>query len=276
MINVFSSRRWKRFKLAVKDTFARPHPRPIFILGHQKSGTTAIAALLAEMLGEQYSHDLFVSRGISNIDDLYAGRVSADSLLRAAPSAFAAGVIKEPDLTLIYESLRKKFPQADFVFVVRDPRSTIRSILNRLGIPGNVDRLSLAQEQQISRRPIWREILNPRWIEDKSQHHVEVLAHRWCKFAAIYLGHPDGMQLLRYEDFDSDKVSSLSQLAGRLQRTPRRDISHLVDHQFQPRGQRGVSFDEFFGAENVSRIEKICASKMEEFGYPLSERLVQQ
>lgn len=270
MINVFGTRRWKRLRLAVQDAFARPHSRPIFVLGHQKSGTTAIAALLAKLIGENYSHDFLFIRKISNAEDFYSGKVSADQLLRVAPSAFSAGVIKEPDLTLIYGSLKDQFPQANFVFVVRDPRSTIRSILNRLRLPGNMDGLSAAQEQQISRLPIWREILNPRWTGAKSQHYVEVLAHRWCQFADIYLSHAGGMQLLRYEDFNSDKVSSLNVLARRLQREPRRDISHLVDHQFQPRGERSVSFKEFFDAVNVSRIERICASRMAAFGYPVA------
>lgn len=39
----------------------KEHPAPVFLLGNQKSGTTAIAALLAECIGETYMSDVLYS-----------------------------------------------------------------------------------------------------------------------------------------------------------------------------------------------------------------------
>jgi hypothetical protein len=40
-----------------------------------------------------------------------------------------------------------------------------------------------------------------------------------------------------------------------------------VDVQYQPRGDRGVSWLEFFGRENLRRIEGICGGRMAQLGY---------
>ncbi|MEO0826406.1 MAG: sulfotransferase, partial [Cyanobacteria bacterium J06642_9] len=45
------------------------------------------------------------------------------------------------------------------------------------------------------------------------------------------------------------------------------DIEEYVDNQFQPIGNRNISWIDFFGAKNLDRINHICRSKMLSLGY---------
>jgi MoaA/NifB/PqqE/SkfB family radical SAM enzyme len=43
-----------------------------------------------------------------------------------------------------------------------------------------------------------------------------------------------------------------------------------LDVQFQPAGDKGVRWDDFFGPANLAAIERICGSRMAELGYKTS------
>ncbi|RME38856.1 MAG: hypothetical protein D6788_06610, partial [Planctomycetota bacterium] len=130
---------WKRMREApyvVRRRFARPHPAPVIVLGNQKSGTTVIAALLAESAGCAVTLDIFFRFRRPVLARLLTGRDSLDRFIRRHPYWFSHPIIKEPSLTFFHDDLRRLFPSARFVFIVRDPRDNIRSILNRLRLPG--------------------------------------------------------------------------------------------------------------------------------------------
>jgi hypothetical protein len=44
-----------------------------------------------------------------------------------------------------------------------------------------------------------------------------------------------------------------------------------MDRQFQPRGDRTVSWADFFGPERLAAIERQCAAEMKVFGYTATE-----
>ena len=72
-----------------RDRFARVRDDPIFILGNQKSGTTAIAKLLVAATGETYSHDMFSSRDWRDTDALLRGETPVRELIRRGRREFA-------------------------------------------------------------------------------------------------------------------------------------------------------------------------------------------
>ncbi len=97
-----------------------------------------------------------------------------------------------------------------------------------------------------------------------------MLAQRWNYIADLHADNSARMLLIRYEDFSRDKIGELERLAETLGLEKKRDVSGRVNVQFQPAGDRSVRWDQFFGTENLSRIERICADRMKRFGYPLS------
>jgi hypothetical protein len=174
--------------------------------------------------------------------------------------SFSRDIVKEANLTIFYDELITHFPQSRFVFIVRDPRDNIRSQLNLMGIPGDFTQLSSKHLKNLPRG--WDIIIDGRWLGLKGENYIEMLAARWNFMADVYLKHIDNLILIRYEEFMRDKCGEIAHLACDLGLTPINDISNKVDFQFQPRGNRPVRWESFFGADNLGRIEHICGERM--------------
>lgn len=114
--------------------------RPIFVVGNQKSGTTAVGALLAECGGVSFNNDPLHGRK-EKLKDFITGDLEFARFVKKSRSAFRRAVIKDPEFTFLYSQIASVFPAAQFVFVIRDPRDNIRSVLNRLQIPGDLKNL---------------------------------------------------------------------------------------------------------------------------------------
>jgi hypothetical protein len=243
------------------------HASPIFILGNQKSGTSAIAALLGRITGLSVTIDL-KKEYLSARQSYYRvlkGERDFQKLIERNRLDFSRDIIKEANLTLFFDEILAHFPESRFVFVLRDPRENIRSILNRLDIPGHLSSLNQEHKKKI---PIgWSMVLNGSWLGLKGDNYIEMMAARWNLMSDVYLKNKGTMIMIRYEDFLKDKVGEISKLAKALAQVPVNDISDRVDIQYQPRGMHGVSWESFFGSENLSRIERICAKQMDFFGY---------
>lgn len=249
------------------DLCAAPHPRPIFVLGNQKSGTTAIAALLAKMLGERYSHDMIYSRRWTDLEQILKGDVPVADLVKRAPSAFSAGVIKDPDFTFLFPSFRKAFPSAQFILIIRDPRDNIRSILNRLSFRGDLHDLRQAELSLLHSLPLWRAVFDRNIFFFRSKNYIETLAMRWNYCFERTVEIDDGIMIVRYEDFEADKLKFLTELAVRLGRPVTHSVRDQLDKQFQPAGRNDVDLLEFFGKKNLGVIENICFERMQKYGY---------
>jgi len=249
----------------VREWLASVNEAPIFVLGNQKSGTTAIAVLLAERTGLSVTWDLTMNYN-SLVRDLYLGNAPIDALVERAQLPFSKDVIKDPNLTFLYELLRERFPRATFVMVVRDPRENIRSMLDRLDLPG--DREDLPPER-VGRMPEgWKWTVEGQWMGLEGETYVDRLAGRWKTVAQIYLKHQDDIELIRYEDFCQAKIDSIDDLVSRLGEEKTNSIEGKVDRQFQPRGhRRDVDWLSFYGKANLSRIEQRCAEAMDALGY---------
>jgi hypothetical protein len=180
--------------------------------------------------------------------------------------AFSKDVVKDPNLTFVYDALQERFPDAQFVMVMRDPRDNIRSILDRLDLPG--DATSLDSERYDAMGEGWRLVVDGSWMGIQGENYIDSLAGRWQRAARIYLKNEDAFQLILYEDFMDGKIATIDGLAVRLGLEAKHGIEDKVDHQFQPRGhRRDVDWPTFFGELNLRRIETRCAEEMDALGY---------
>jgi hypothetical protein len=254
-----------RARRAAQSLFARPNPAPVFVLGHQKSGTSAVAALLGELTGRSVAIDLINEDRWPTYARVAAGEVPFERLVRRNRLDFSRQIVKEPNLSFFYPQLAQRFPQARFAMVVRDPRANVKSVLDRLGLPGDLE--AIPERRLRSLRHGWRLMLEPGWLGLEGGSYVDLLAQRWNRCADVYLERPQPMPLLRYEDFRADKLATLEALAADLGLECRNDVSGRLDRQFQPAGNRSVGIEEFFGVDNLKRIETACASRMRQLGY---------
>lgn len=242
---------------------------PIIILGNQKSGTSAITALLGQATQEPYIIDILHRIKIPKLrEKLASGQVKIHQLIDANKSCFSQKIIKDPNLTFFYKDLRSIFKAPRFVFVIRDPRSNIRSILNRLNLPGDLDFLSPSYtEKWPENLHGWKLILKGQYPPVPGNTYIECLAERWNLAANIYLQNSQNISLVKYEDFLVNKQQVIIDLADRVGLVAHTDVAHLVDKQFQPRGNQDISWLDFFGDKNLQMIEAVCAKTMAGFGY---------
>lgn len=250
--------------------FVEPNEDAIIVLGNSKAGTTVIAALLAEYGGLSVTLDFWPRlHRPSTLAAVHGGDMPFEAFVRRFRADFSRDVVKDPHLTFLYPQLAQRFPRARFVMVMRDPRDNIRSILNRLDLPG--DRESLDPEDYRRMRPLWEAIINSPWLDVPEGNYVERLASRWALGARAYLDHPDAMELIRFEDFAADKMGAIRGLAERLGVERRRRIEDQLDRRFQPPGDRSVGWRAFFGA-NLPRLEARCATEARALGYMAAGR----
>lgn len=254
----------KEIKYDCQDINAQIHPNPIFIIGNQKSGTSAIAALLAELTNLSVSIDLKKEIDNPTYHKVLKGKYSFSNFLTRHKLDFSREIVKEPNLTFLYYKLVQYFPQSKFVFVLRDPRDNIRSILDRLRIPGNLPQLEYKHKFYVS--PAWNLILENKWLGLEGKNYIENLAVRWNCTADVYLNNQEQILLVYYEDFLKDKTGELNRLADKLGLSLVNDITNMLNVQFQIPGNKHVSWQDFFG-ENLSQIESVCEKRMKSLNY---------
>lgn len=240
----------------------------IIVAGMPKSGTTAIASLLAKAANVDVCSDPFyqldTQKKVVFRDPLFSGQLSLESLWRQYREVFRGTVVKDPNFPILLPELKRFLPDAQFVFIVREPRDNIRSILSRLKIPGDPAEGS----QRVSEvQGTWGRVLTGKSPDMPGGDYLEKLAWRWRVSAERYLQNNEGVHLIRYEDFRADKQNQINRLAKDLGFTGLSDISSLVDVQFQPKGNRPNSLEEFFGKENLQRIDTIVGPLLTDFGY---------
>ena len=237
---------------------------PIFFLGNQKSGTTAIAAMTAAFAGRPVALDLRREQSCPSVDAVLREEITISRFIALNWRDFRQPLIKEPDLTLLWPKLRSFYPRAKYVYIVRDPRDNIRSILNRVEIQGNLNELPPASIEHLT--PGWIAVIDGRNVPKKSVHYIERLALRWNWMNDLYRQFQSSTVLIRYEDFINDKSNEIARLANAVGLEERADISHLLDRQYQMRGNRSVNWYEFFGS-NLEKIEVTCREYLMAFGY---------
>ena len=249
-----------------RSTLVKPEERPVFVLGNQKSGTTAIASLLADHTESTASLDI---QDFELLEHTYPALIQGDITTKAFETLhapfFSKKVIKECLLTTAFDDLKALHPNAEFVFIVRDPRDNIRSILDRFRIPGDRDNVNWSQ---ISLPPLWAYVFGLKWRPLKGKNYIDMLASRWNEIVNIYLKYQDKFRLVKYENFNNDKATLISDLARTLGLEPKADITDKIDIQFQPAGaNRELDWIDFYGSKNLNIINRRCSEYVEALDY---------
>ena len=195
----------RRAKRTVQNRLATVNRQPLIFLGKGKSGTTAIAALFAEATGKTVALDI-PALFIDGLRPILLGRSNLSDVIERERLAFSHDIIKQPTLTWFFDELRECFPAAKFVMIVRDPRDNIRSVLNRMAVPGDLDDLSPEMVDNIHGGWRWH-FAEPWLLGLTGRNYIELSANRWNLATDVYRSHPDQMLLVRYEDFMADKVA---------------------------------------------------------------------
>jgi hypothetical protein len=241
---------------------ATPHSAPAFVFGNQKSGTTAIAGLLAVATARRATLD-FAGATEPFIGRLLRGETDLAEFVRHNAWAFSADIVKEPSLTFVAPALMDHFGVSRAVFVIRDPRDNIRSILDRLKLPGD---LPAFEPDRLKANRTWRSLLAGHDLGLPQDHYVATLARRWLRAVEVFDGARERFEFIRYRDFKKDRATSIARLARSLKLDPRHDISSRAEHAFQRKGTARVAA-EFFGKDNLARIDDICGPAAATLGF---------
>lgn len=260
----YHTRKMQAFSESLKKS------EPVVVLGNQKTGSTAIAALLAQATGKSVTLDL--QRAIPDVGWQLCVKYGVTPFREIAhkyKDDFSMPIIKEPSLSYFYDEMLELMPNAKYVFIQRNPYQNIRSVLNRLKIPGDLTDIEYDQWPELCKTPVWRLALDSSWLGRPKGSYIESMAHRWDIAARTYLDSPECFILIRYEDFVKDKKSSIEGLASDLGLVVQEDIGTNVDVQYQGKGNRSASPGEFFGETNREVIRKICGESAKKLGYEL-------
>lgn len=242
---------------------ATPHDAPLFLFGNQKAGGTAIAGLLSAATGLRASLDLEGTTA-PRFAKLMRGETTLEGFVAKNAWSFSAPIIKDGNLTFVAAPLMAHFGVGRAIFILRNPYDNIRSILNRLRLPGNLVRVDAAS---VRANATWRGILSGEDLGFEPGHYVATLARRWQLAAEICEAGGEAFVRIRYEDFLGHKKAEITRLARAFELQTPNDIAALLEHDFQRRGDPAAAPREFFGAENARRIADICGESAARFGY---------
>ena len=251
----------------IKCIRRKTHSYPILILGNQKSGTSVISGLLGEISSKKTAIDLFYSGFKYSLFVKWKDKkISTKEFINKNKIEFAYEIIKEPHFSVFYQELKSQFPHSKFVMIIRNPFDNIRSILDRLDIDGNKENLEDSDKKKIFHS--WNLVFDNHWIGGEKTQYIEVLSERWNIICNTYLENKKDMILIKYEDFLLNKEEIIKILSSKLKLDNNKEISHLLEKQFQIKGRKkDVDLTEFFGGENYQRIESICKENMKKLGY---------
>ncbi len=261
----YNLKKW-RFSRSILFSFYKLNPTPIFILGNEKSGTSAIAALLGEATNQTYAIDVPSIYKQENLEKIIVKEVDLKTFINQnSKIEFSKQIIKEPSFIWFYPQLKSLYPKAKFVFIVRYPHANIRSMLNRMNLKGDLESPS---QTNLNPLPIeWQKTIDNRWLGIENSNYIESLALRWSKAVSVYLKNKEDFILIKYEDFLKGKNQTIIDLANQLDLKISTSIEDKLDLPFQPKGDNSLPLETFFGEENLKRIESLCQKGMQEFNY---------
>jgi hypothetical protein len=250
----------------IQRLYKQKNPDVILVFGNQKSGTSAIASLLADYAGKSKTIDIPglwppIGREIMQGDRRF------ESCLAELNLEFSRDVVKEPMMTFFADQVLESFLEAKGIFIVRDPRDNIRSLLNRRELSGalkNIDGLKMAAGKTLVGDPdVWG------GISDR-HNYIDQMAVRWNAAYEQYLKNSDRLVLVRYEDFLADKLGFIADLASMVGLSQKASIEHFINVQYQPKGNNRATYIDFFGKKNLQKIEQRCGKYLIELDYPIT------
>ena len=244
-----------------KRTFSRRktevNTSPVIITGNQKTGTSAIAALLAKATGTMATIDVFAKMGRVEYDVLDK-KMAFREFRDAADTYFSSSIVKEPEFIFFMDQLLELYPTSNFVYIVRSPHENIRSIMNRLSPAKNSGEVEWSHIRKACRNaPLWELVFDSSRMPYKVGGVVETLAHRWVFAHEQLWKHSGRVVTVSYEGFKLNKVAVITSLANALDMPVKHSIEEFKDVQFQPAGHTSNKV-EFFCESDARLIDEIC------------------
>ncbi len=176
------------------------------VFGHQKTGTSVVASVVAQQALVSNSIDLPAERLRPSDPSLH----SANTLLERSSPFSCRTLVKEPHWTLFAPSLLSELPNARAAGVIREPVKTIESICYRLRLP--------TQELHGIPRvgPWWQPIIDGHGLATPGTSALENLARRIVLCEKVihdtFRRFPDRMTIVQYDDFVQSTVASAKEL----------------------------------------------------------------
>lgn len=145
-----------RYGVHPSGLFGPLDPRPVFIVGCPRSGTTFTASALGAVTG--FADLGEVSRLKAAIPELYGAaqdgraevvtnelRTIVSRSQRAAMAARRRGIEQTPESTYLIPELARAFPRAHFIHLLRDGRDVVASLIERGWLAGDAGNLVTAR-----------------------------------------------------------------------------------------------------------------------------------
>lgn len=267
--------------------------RPVFVLGAPRSGTTLLYRVLRRAPGLAHwqpseAHEVWeldhhpVLRGwdsnvlaASDVTDDTRRRIHRSFTLVAGPNK--RFIDKTPRNTVRIPFVDELFPDALFVFLQRDGRENVNSLINAWRSPRyRVYRLPEPHSIPGADPEWWKFVLYPGWREDVSGPLEVVCAKQWkiandmCLDAAAGLD-PARWVTVRYEELVDDPVAEIERIAAAI------DVPFGSELREAAAGvkttpvnvvtapERGKWRKE--NPEEIERIVPLIAATMERLGY---------
>lgn len=180
---------------------------------------------------------------------------------------FSFDIMSAADAGSFLPQLKSALPEMRVVFLLRDPRDMICSVLERIN-KGDTSTIEVSD-------PHYR-YLQTDWLGITEPDPIRKLALRWNKWLELART-MDGVLYVQYEAFIQDKQGTIADLAVRLGLPSKFDISGEMDRQMSKDGRdiriRGAGRWEQMLPEATARlIEETCREGMLAFGYSTDGR----
>lgn len=132
----------KKIRTPLLNWLKHPNKDAIWVFGFQKSGTSAIAGLLAYMSDKTVIIDTPYLWPPYNTA-IKEGTLTIEEQCKRYSLPFSRDILKDPGTTFYIDKIESYFRLKKYVFIIRNPIDNVKSILDRLGLPGNKEEINM-------------------------------------------------------------------------------------------------------------------------------------
>jgi hypothetical protein len=285
---------------------------PIFIFGNTRSGTTIVQKVMSthpDLIGWYEPNALWLYADPGRIHDEFDENDATNNVKRYIRHRFlkyqkvhgnAVVVEKTPQNILRIPYVRAIFPEAKFIFIVRNPFSFISSVeikwqrpVTGGGIVRRLKDMPLSQLhhwvrryliQQLNKRVLRRKYLaiwGPRYKgiqEDlKTQDMLTIISRQWAipsmKAEKDMAAFEDGQILrLRYEDFVDNPIADLERICAHCGLEMTHDMENATKEMVK--SDRKVKWQRF-NPQDLAKIIPEIRGEMQRHGYEIPADIAQ-
>ncbi|SDD19145.1 sulfotransferase domain-containing protein [Halanaerobium congolense] len=237
------------------------------VIGNPKTGTSVISSLIAEQ--GNLTKTIDIPEMWYKQMELYKGDIDLEKFISKNAHRFTKSLVKEPDLTFLYNKITNVFSESKIILIVRHPVDNIRSVLDRVNIDPDDLPIDIKKIDKMDIIDPWKWFVNGDVLRSNPTNKIPyTMAYNWVYTVNLYLNNQESIYLIRYEDFVKNKIKSISDYCEDLNIKKINDISDLVDKQYQPKGEnKNKNVKKLFSTEVIEKIENICSAEMKELDY---------